>query len=131
MLVTGALLLLTGAGLFAASRLRDASSMPSRTSPAGRQPIGEAQIERAVVHLEDASRAHPRELRLRTGDGLRLQVENSSTSEHHFIVDGLGVHRDVEPGSTAQVVVSELSKGSYRSWCSVGHHGEHVTLVVS
>lgn len=70
----------------------------------------------------------PPGVRMRSGEELNLLVQNSSTTEHHFIVNPLGIHEDLQPGSSARVIVSDPRRGTYRSWCSFGGHPERITL---
>ena len=130
--MAGLLATLAGAGLLVrrAASGHDAapekSSVPSPTGQASRgQPVADA-----VVRLEDG-RTHPDRLRLQAGEGLKLLVQNASTAEHHFIVGPLGIHEDLQPGSRAQVIVSDPSPGTYRSWCAFSGHLERTTFVVN
>jgi heme/copper-type cytochrome/quinol oxidase subunit 2 len=130
--VAGLLAALAGAGLLVrrAASGHDAapegSPVPPPTGQASRgQPVAEA-----VVRLEDG-RTHPDRVHVQAGDGLSLFVQNASTAEHHFIVGELGIHEDLQPGSSAQVIVSDLRPGTYRSWCAYADHREGTTFVVN
>ena len=129
--VAGLLVALVAAALLVRRSVsgNDAAPEGSRVPvPTGQAPRGQPVAE-AVVQLEDGG-THPDRLRLEAGEELELVVQNSSTAEHHFIVAPLGVHEDLQPGSSAQVIVSDPRRGTYRSWCAFGGHRERITFVV-
>jgi heme/copper-type cytochrome/quinol oxidase subunit 2 len=86
--------------------------------------------QHAVVELEDGG-VHPSRVRVARNKELDLVVRNLSSAVHHFIVDSFGVHEDLQPGSSARVIVADARRGTYVSWCAYDGHLEHVAFVVT
>lgn len=132
-MVIGLLASLVAGALLALAAVSEDAGVPSEVSarpPRTAQATLDPPAGDALVELEDGG-VHPTRLRLRPGQEFGPLVQNSSTTEHHFIVDPLGIHEDLQPGSSARVIVSDPRRGTYRSWCAFGGHPERITFVVA
>lgn len=130
-LVGIATLLVTVAGLILLRSSPNADRSVSGTSaaPTGR-PRSVAPLARATVRLDEGSTIRPSVVRLRSGQDLRLLIENESPLQHDFIIDELDAHAELGLGESATLMLSGLEPGTYASWCSLDGHHDRLKVIV-
>ena len=74
---------------------------------------------------------NPLRLRLPLDTEVDVAVTNDGTVPHHFIVQRLGIHADVDPGQTVVVQVDPSRSGNFRSWCAYPGHDEQEEVIVA
>ncbi len=88
---------------------------------------------RVIVITAKRFEFSPKEITLRRGETVRLQLKSEDVT-HGLFVRPLGIDTDIAPGETTEVTVTPQVAGRYRAicdhFCGAGHGGMKMTIVV-
>ena len=122
---------MTRNGIFrvAAGALAVVAGLLAAASPRARAEEG----PRVIVITAKRFEFSPKEITLRRGETVRLQLKSEDVT-HGLFVRPLGIDTDIAPGETTEVTVTPQVAGRYRAicdhFCGAGHGGMKMTIVV-
>ncbi len=96
-------------------------------------PVRAQDEPRVIVITAKRFEFSPKEITLRRGETVRLQLKSEDVT-HGLFVRPLGIDTDIAPGETTEVTVTPQVAGRYRAicdhFCGAGHGGMKMTIVV-